>query len=199
MRDSKALVISLATLLASLCLGLAQAQTDQSGGSGQSSGSGHDSLSSKDFVKRAAQSNLAEIKVSQLAESKAQSPEVKSFASRMVSDHTQANSELEQLAKAKNLKVPDDTDMMHKASMKMLQGKSGEAFDSAYMKQMDKDHKKVIDLFQSASNSSKVDPELRAFAAKMLPKLQDHHQIVAQVESKLPTTSASSKPSSANR
>ena len=199
MSNTRSLAVYLAALLASVCISVAQAQTGQSGGSGQSSGSGHDSLDSKDFVKRATQSNLAEIKVSQLAESKAQNPAVKSFASRMVADHTQANSQLAQLAQAKNLKVPDDTDIMHKASMKMLQAKSGEGFDSAYMEQMDKDHKKVIDLFQTASTSSKVDPELQAFAAKMLPKLQDHHQMVAQVESKLPTTSASSRPSSTNR
>lgn len=59
-------------------------------------------------MKRGAQANLAEIKVSQLAE----------------------------LAKTKNLKVPDDMDMMHETSMKTLQAKSGDKFDEAYMEQM---------------------------------------------------------------
>src|SRR5689334_8383477 len=75
-------------------------------------------IDSKQFVTKAAQGNLAEIKTSQLALEKAQSPEVKSFAQRMIDDHQKASSELESIAQAKNLKVPDDTDMMHKAAMK---------------------------------------------------------------------------------
>jgi predicted outer membrane protein len=151
------------------------------------------SLDSQSFVKRAAQSNLAEIKVSQLAQSQAHSPAVKQFAQKMIDDHTKANSELAQLAQTKNLKVPDDTDLMHKASMKMLQSKSDESFDTAYMKQMDKDHKKTIELFQSAAASPKVDKELQAFASKVLPKLQDHEHQVAQVQSNVPSRSASSQ------
>ncbi|MFL6606311.1 MAG: DUF4142 domain-containing protein [Steroidobacteraceae bacterium] len=163
-------------------------------GTGSSTGAGADrSLDSEDFVKRAAQSNFAEIKVSQLAESKAQSPDVKKFAKQMIDDHTSANSELAQVAKTKNLKVPVDTDMMHKAAMKMLQTKSRESFDSAYMKQMDKDHEKTIELFQSAAASPKVDKDLQALASKLLPKLQEHEHLVTQLESKMPTKSASSR------
>jgi putative membrane protein len=184
-----------------------QAGTDSSADSGtrigsgsdQGSRSGSDTPSSEDFVKRAAQSNLAEIKVSQLAQSKAQSPEVKKFAQQMITDHTQANAELSRIAMSKNVKVPDDTDMMHKASMKMLQGKSGASFDSAYMEQMDKDHQKTIELFQSAAASPKVDKDLQAFASKTLPKLQEHHHLVAQIDSKKSSSSAAAGSSSTTR
>jgi putative membrane protein len=160
---------------------------------GAASGGADRSLDSQDFVKRAAQSNFAEIKVSQVAQSKAQSPEVKQFAQQMIDDHTQANSELAQLAKTKNLKVPEDADVMHKAALKMLQGKSGESFDTAYMKQMNKDHQKTIELFQAAATAPQVDKDLQAFASKVLPKLQQHEHLVTQVESKLPSRSASSQ------
>lgn len=165
---------------------------DQSTASGSSS-SRHENLSSEDFVKRATEANLAEIKVSELALSKAQSPDVKKFAQHMIDDHTKANSELAQVASSKSLKVPDDTDMMHKSSMKLLQTKSGANFDSAYMEQMKKDHEKAIELFRSASTSSKVDPELQKLASKLLPKLQQHEQMVSQVETKMPSRSASSR------
>jgi putative membrane protein len=182
MRNSRILVTCVATLLPALCIPVAYGET-----------------SSEDFVKHAAQSNLAEIKVSELAQQKAQSADVKKFADQMVQDHTKANEELAQIAKSKNLKVPDDTDMMHKASMKMLQGKSGASFDTAYMEQMDKDHQKAIELFQSASSSPKVDKELQAFATKTLPKLQQHHHMVAQVEAKQPSSSAAADSSSKSR
>lgn len=157
------------------------------------SGASNSSLDSKEFVKLATQSNLAEIKTSQLAQSQAQSDEVKRFAQRMIDDHTKANAQLAQLAKTKNLEVPDDTDMMHKASMKMLQAKSGASFDTAYMKQMNKDHQKTIKLFETASSAPKVDKDLQALAAKLLPTLQDHEQMVGQTQSSLPSRSASSR------
>lgn len=210
MRHSKLFTTCFATLLPALCFSVAHAQTDQSGATGQpnsrttphggqanaadardaktSSDSG--TLTSQDFVTRAAEGNFAEIKVSQLAESKAHSQEVKDFAKRMIDDHSKANSELAQIAKTKDLKVPLDADMMHKASMQMLKLKSGESFDKAYMEQMDKDHQKTIELFQSASTSPQVDKDLQAFASKMLPKLQQHHERVAQVESAMPSKSA---------
>ena len=162
-------------------------------GPGSDDRAANSSLSSQEFVKRATEANLAEIKVSQLASSQAQSAEVKRFAQQMIDDHTKANSELAKVAQNKNLKVPDDTDMTHKASMKMLEHKSGESFDSAYMKQMDKDHQKTIELFQSAASSPKVDRELQALASKLLPKLQQHEQMVTQIESKSPSRSASSR------
>jgi putative membrane protein len=150
-------------------------------------------IDSKHFVTKAAQANLAEIKTSQLALEKAQSPDVKSFAQRMIDDHQKANSELQSIAQSENLKVPDDTDMKHKAAMKMLQAKSGTGFDSAYIDQMNKDHDKTIALFQSAANSSKVDPQLKQFASKTLPILEQHHQLVAKLESNKESRSASAR------
>jgi predicted outer membrane protein len=67
------------------------------------------------------------------------------------------------------------------------------------MEQRDNDPQTAVELFQSAANSSELDPELKAFASKMLPKLQEHHQMVAQVEQKMPTKAASKDSSSSNR
>jgi hypothetical protein len=57
----------------------------------------------------------------------------------------------------------------------------------------DKDHKKTIELFQAAAASPQVDKDLQALASKLLPKLQEHEQMVSQVESKLPSRSASGR------
>jgi putative membrane protein len=196
MRKSAQFTAGVVSLLASVLTCVAYAQADPSGASGtnargaDSSSDDTSTLTSKAFVKRAAQSNFAEIKVSQLALSKTQNPDVRSFAQQMIDDHSKANSQLAQLAKTKNLKVPDEPDMMHKASMKLLQAKSGESFDSAYIEQMNKDHQKTIDLFQSAASSSKVDPDLQALASKTLPILEQHHQLVGKLEEKKPSSAA---------
>ena len=174
--------------------GDASTADSQSAGDRSSDTSGKTGMkepTSEEFVKKAAQANFAEIEVSKLAQTKAESSDVKSFAQRMIDDHSQANSELAQIAKTQNLKVPLDADLKHKASMTMLKARKGESFDTAYMKEMDKDHTAAVNLFQAASTSSKLSPELKAFAAKTLPKLEQHHQLVAQVEQSLPTRSAS--------
>ncbi len=138
---------------------------------------------SQQFVTKAAESNLAEIKASQLALTKTQNPDVRKFAQQMVDDHTKANQQLTSVAEQKGLKVPDNTDVAHRAAMKMLEAKSGASFDKSYIEQMNKDHDKAIKLFQQAENSGKLDPELKSLAAKTLPTLESHHQAVSRLAS----------------
>jgi putative membrane protein len=138
---------------------------------------------SQQFVTKAAESNLAEIKVSQLALTKTQNPDVRKFAQQMIDDHTKANEQLTSLAEQKGLKVPDNTDVAHRAAMKMLEAKSGTSFDKSYIEQMNKDHDKTIKLFQQAENDGKLDPGLKSLAAKILPTLESHHQEVTRLAS----------------
>lgn len=136
-----------------------------------------ESLSSEEFVKKAAAANQSEIAASQLALEKAQSPAVKTFAQQMIDDHTKATEQLKTLASSKGYKVPDEPDAMHKAAMMRLRAKSGNSFDEAYTDQMRKDHAKVVELFSNAANSSQLDPDLRQFAKQTLPTLQHHNQV----------------------
>jgi predicted outer membrane protein len=105
---------------------------------------------SKQFVKDAVESNLAEIQASQLAVSKSANPEIKSFAQRMIDDHSRVNTELQQLAEQKGLKIPNSPDLTHQAALKTMQARSGTDFDKSYIEQMNKDHEKAIELFQAA-------------------------------------------------
>ena len=187
MRTSRVLVTCIASLIPALAVSVAHAQAKD------------EKLDSREFVMRAAEANVAEIKLSELAQSNALSADVKQFAQQMIADHTEASAQLAKVAASRKMKVPDDTDVTHKAAMKMLKAKSGENFDKAYLDQMNNDHQMVIDLFQSASTSADVDAGLRAFASKMLPTLHDHHHLVAQVISKQPTSSAAAESSGSKR
>jgi putative membrane protein len=130
------------------------------------------------FVQKAGEGGMAEVAASKLAASKAQSPDVKKFADQMVKDHTKASTELSSIAKQKSLEVPKSVNAEHKAGLEKLKSKSGADFDAAYMEMMKKDHDKTVALFNAASTSSSVDPDLQAFAKKTLPTLE-HHQMMA--------------------
>src|SRR3954468_10196010 len=130
----------------------------------------------KTFATEAAHGGLAEVQMGQLALQKATSPQVKEFAQRMVTDHSQANQNLMQLGKSENLNLPTQLDPKHKSEMDRLSAMSGTAFDAAYMQQMVQDHQKTVADFQKQAQSG-VDPSLKSFAQKHLPLLQQHLQM----------------------
>src|SRR5262249_55511746 len=124
------------------------------------------------FVLEAAKGGMAEVELGKLAEEKASSPEVKKFGQRMADDHGKANDELKSLAQSKNITIPA-SDTKEQKLHDQLSKLSGSEFDKAYMKAMVADHKKDVNAFRKESQSGK-DPELKAWAAKTLPTLEDH-------------------------
>ena len=129
----------------------------------------------RDFVKKAAQGNLAEVELGKLATEKASSDEVKKFGQRMVDDHSKANDQLKQVASEAGVTVPDKLSPKDQATKDRLSKLSGEQFDAAYMRDMVKDHTKDVAEFRRESQSAKND-EVKNFAAQTLPTLQDHLQ-----------------------
>ena len=133
------------------------------------------SLSDKDqkFLKEAAEGGIMEVKLGQLAVSKANSSEAKMLGQHMIDDHTKANFELMALAGKKNVSVPSEMGGEGQKKEKELSEKSGADFDKAYAKCMVKDHKKDVKKFKTASKKAD-DKEVRDFAAKTLPTLEHH-------------------------
>jgi len=127
----------------------------------------------RQFMMKAAQGGIAEVKLGQLASKKAAMPEVKQFGQHMVQDHTQANQELKELAASKGVKLPKDVGPEHKKAASGLMRLSGAAFDRKYMGTMVEDHVKTVALFQKEAQNGK-DAETKAWAAQKLPALQEH-------------------------
>ena len=136
------------------------------------------------FVKEAAIGGMAEVDLGQLAASKASNPDVKQFGQRMVDDHGKANDELKSWASQKSVNLPTELDAKHKAEHAKLEKLSGDAFDRAYMTSMVADHNKDVAEFQKQSKSAK-DPDLKAWAAKTLPTLQDHQKSAKEISAKV--------------
>jgi len=127
----------------------------------------------RDFIQKAAMGGLAEVELGTLAQQRASSEQVKSFASHMVRDHVIVSADLKQTVAGKGIQLPSSLDHEHQGDVARLKDLSGLAFDRAYMEQMVDDHKKDVKEFQRAAESSS-DSSIKSFASKTLPTLQEH-------------------------
>lgn len=142
------------------------------------------SAEDKEFVSKAGMGGLFEVQAGNLALQKAQNAEVKSFAQRMVTDHTNATAELTQLATIKGVALPTELGGPHKGAFDHLNMLSGAEFDKAYMQHMVEDHDKDVAEFEKASTTA-MDGDVKTWAGKTLPTLQQHQQLSKEVSSKL--------------
>ena len=131
------------------------------------------SAADKQFIQDAADGSLAEIELGKVAMRKATNPQVKDFAKRMVADHSFSKDQIEKLAASKGLSLPQHLGKDNKAVKDHLEKLSGTQFDSAYMAEMLRDHKKDLETYSHQSRSAN-DGEVKSFAAKTLPILQSH-------------------------
>lgn len=86
--------------------------------------------------------------------------------------------------RAAGLSLPADAESKYKAALSKLENLNGAAFDKAYMDDQVKDHEKTVNLFEREANSGK-DPELKAFASKILPMLREHVKMSRDIRSTL--------------
>ena len=133
------------------------------------------------FVKEAAAGGRAEVELGKMAADKAMDPRVKAFGQRMADDHGKAGDELNALAQNKHILVPDTIDPKDKASHDRLMRLSGAAFDRAYMDAMVKDHETDVRVFQDESRTGQ-DPEVKEWASKTLPTLQEHLRLAREAD-----------------
>ena len=80
--------------------------------------------------------------------------------------------------------LPTELDAKHKAVQDRLSKMKGAAFDRAYMAHMVTAHQQAVALFQKQANGGK-DPEAKAWAAKILPTLQEHLKMARGVNAKV--------------
>ena len=137
------------------------------------------------FVRKAAEAGHMEVEASKLAQQRADSQEVKTFADMMVKDHTAANQELGSIAGSKGITPPAGPSAAQQEKLKKLGDMKGAEFDKAYAKEVGvAAHEEAVKLFKDATTSLK-DADLKAFAVKTLPKLEKHLGMAKDVEKKV--------------
>lgn len=171
-------VLKLASVTAAALATLLSVDAQALGNAATASGNGVPPLAAADrkFMHEAAMGGMTEVELGNLAQQKAASDQVKQFGAKMVEDHTKANEELKQIAKSKNMMVPPTLDKAHQKDVDKFSKLSGAAFDRQYTSFMVSDHKKDVRDFKKAADSAK-DADVKSFATKTLPTLQEHLQM----------------------
>lgn len=130
----------------------------------------------KEFIQTAAKDGMMEVEMGQMGQKQAKNAEVKKFATRMVTDHSKANTQLKALAKKKGVTLEADAHKMEKMD--------DATFDKDYMAQMVKDHEKDVAAFEEQAKDGS-DADVKAWASKTLPTLKKHLEMAKEIQGKL--------------
>jgi putative membrane protein len=172
-------------LLASAALGLlampAYAQQSISEKTGVNSTLGI-APTTQDFVTEAAQSDMLEIKSSQLVANKSDDKD-KTFAERMIKDHTKTSNELKGLVDGGKVKanLPTTMDSAHQSKLDKLKGLNGKDFTKHYEDMQVSAHKDAVSLFQRYAKGGD-NSELKSWAGQTVPTLQEHLKMAEDLD-----------------
>ena len=120
---------------------------------------------------------MTEVELGKLAQEKGSNQAVRDFGKRMVDDHTRANNQVADLARARNITLPSQPDTRHREAAERLMTMRGDDFDRQYLQIMLDDHQQTVaKLEQRASDAQ--DPEIPRFASQTLPTLREHLEMV---------------------
>ena len=112
-------------------------------------GAGATVKSDGDFVHDVATKNMAEIELSRMALVKATNLDVKSFAQRMVDDHSAAGDKLKSVVSGQPIEWPAQLDHKYRKAADDLAQKEGADFDRHYVEKMVEGHQDLAAKLES--------------------------------------------------
>jgi putative membrane protein len=98
------------------------------------------------------------------------------MADKLIQDHTQSNTQLQQLAQTKGVTVPQTVDAKSQKEIDRLSKLSGSDFDREFTRHMERDHRKDISEFRREASRGQ-DTDVKAFASQTIPVLEQHLQM----------------------
>ncbi len=122
----------------------------------------------RSFLVKDVQGARYELALGKLAQSKASKPDVRSYASMIVRDHTSANASLAQLAQQEGVTVPSGMTPEDAQSLAKIKEMQGASFDKSYIDEMTQINLKDeadSNQEQSSTQNARIKAYLKKFAA----------------------------------
>ena len=134
------------------------------------------------FLVNAAETNLEEIMLGQLAQQKGTMKDVKELGKMMEDAHKKSLDGLIGLAGKKSMTLPTSATDNAQEAYKNLSNQSGTEFDKAYCKMMVNGHKDAIAAFEKKSTEESGDADIKEWTTATLPVLRTHldHAMICQ-------------------
>ncbi len=131
-------------------------------------------MSDQKFLDTAAQTDMVEAHLGNLAQDAASSQAVKDYGRMLVSDHTQDFQKLQTLAQQTGLTMPTAIDTEHNKSLiAPLHKLKGKAFDHTYIQDMIAGHTAAIALYKKEAHDA-TNPAVRTYAQDTIATLEKH-------------------------
>lgn len=131
-------------------------------------------MTDQQFVDFAAQTDMVEANLGQLAQNVADAQGVKDYGQMLTTDHTKDFSDLHAAAQQASLTVPDAIDAKeNKAMIDPFQKLKGAAFDHKYIQEMVAGHTKAIAIYKKEADDAQ-NPAIKSYAENAIPVLQKH-------------------------
>lgn len=133
----------------------------------------------KSFITDAVEGSQAEINFAKLALEKSKDPNVRKFAEKMITDHTELIEDMKPFTVKYDVKASGEPMMAH-AKYQELKLKSGISFDRAYVEAMVKDHNDDLKAFMD-EEAKTSDPDLKATVAKGEKVVREHTEMIDNI------------------
>jgi len=130
-------------------------------------------MTDQQFVEFAAQTDMMEANLGQLAAAHASADGVKDYAEMVVTDHTNDYNQLSTAAVKANLEVPKGLDAAHDKMIAPFEKLKGVAFDHRYIQEMIAGHTKAIQVYKKEASDAQ-NANLKTYASQALPTLEKH-------------------------
>ena len=137
--------------------------------------------SDQHFVDMAAQTDMLEAHLGQMAQDQASSQPVKDFAQMLVTDHTNDYNQLSQIATQAGLTVPKGLGPEQEKMIKPFEKLKGAAFDRRFGPAMVAGHRKAIAEYKKESEDGQ-NAAIKQYATNALPVLDKHLQAAIALE-----------------
>ncbi len=137
------------------------------------------SRADEQFIKIAAEDNMTEAHLGQMAEAQAAGQQVKDFGQTLSKDHTSAYEKLSVIANKTGTPIPKA--IGHDRTIERLMHLKGSSFDHAFIQDEVQSHKMAIAAFKREAEHGE-DADVKAYAQATIPTLEQHLQMAEKLE-----------------
>lgn len=131
-------------------------------------------MTDQQFVDFAAQTDMVEANLGQLAQTAASAQPVKDYGQMLVTDHTKDYGQLATIAKQAGLQIPTAIGApQNKMMIDPVEKLKGASFDHKYTQEMILGHTKALAIYKMEAADAR-NPALKAYAQQDVPVLEKH-------------------------